>query len=162
MVVAGVTVEYVDPDGRGRGAQVRVLDFDEPDANDWLAVNQFTVVENKHERRPDIVDALACQLRESFAAPALGRGDLDGEALGHRAPPAGRGWSVGVAKSGLPHSGRGHPFGRSPRAQDSTSWWYGSFVGRPQGLDPVPGRRRHLQRQALGSVGHRSAPRSGV
>ena len=55
MVVAGVTVEYIDTDGRVRGAQVRVLDFDEPDTNDWLAVNQFTVVENRHERRPDIV-----------------------------------------------------------------------------------------------------------
>ena len=55
MVVAGVTVEYVDTDGRVRGDQVRVLDFDEPEGNDWLAVNQLTVVENKHERRPDIV-----------------------------------------------------------------------------------------------------------
>ena len=55
MVVDGVTVEYVDMNGRVRGAQVRVLDFDEPDGNDWLAVNQFTVVESKHERRPDIV-----------------------------------------------------------------------------------------------------------
>ena len=55
MVVAGVTVEYVDTDGRVRGAQVRVLDFDEPNANDWFAVNQFTVVENRHNRRPDIV-----------------------------------------------------------------------------------------------------------
>ena len=55
MVVAGVTVEYADTDGRVRGAQVRVLDFDEPDANDWFAVNQFTVVENRHNRRPDIV-----------------------------------------------------------------------------------------------------------
>ena len=32
-----------------------MLDFDDPANNDWLAVNQFTVVENKHERRPDIV-----------------------------------------------------------------------------------------------------------
>ena len=55
MLVGGVTVEYADQDGRVRGAQVRVLDFDEPDGNDWLAVNQFTVVENRHERRPDIV-----------------------------------------------------------------------------------------------------------
>ena len=55
MVVDGVTVEYVGADGAVRGAQVRVIDFDTPDANDWLAVNQFTVVENKHERRPDIV-----------------------------------------------------------------------------------------------------------
>ncbi len=55
MVVAGLTVEHPDPDGRIRGAQVRVLDFDEPQGNDWLAVNQFTVVENRHERRPDIL-----------------------------------------------------------------------------------------------------------
>ncbi len=55
MLVAGVTVEYADADGRVRGGQVRVLDFDDPERNDWLAVNQFTVVENRHERRPDIV-----------------------------------------------------------------------------------------------------------
>jgi len=55
MLVAGVTVEYSDGDGRVRGGQVRVLDFDEPKGNAWLAVNQFTVVENRHERRPDIV-----------------------------------------------------------------------------------------------------------
>ena len=55
MVVASVTVEYVDTGGGVRGAQVRVLDFDEPDANDWLAVNQFTVVESRRERRPDVV-----------------------------------------------------------------------------------------------------------
>ena len=55
MLVAGITVEYVDADGRVRGDQVRVLDFDDPGGNDWLAVNQFTVVENRHERRPDIV-----------------------------------------------------------------------------------------------------------
>ena len=54
-LVAGVTVEYVDADGRVRGGQVSVFDFEDPEANDWLAVNQFTVVENKSERRPDIV-----------------------------------------------------------------------------------------------------------
>ena len=32
-----------------------MIDFDVPANNDWLAVNQFTVVENNHERRPDIV-----------------------------------------------------------------------------------------------------------
>ena len=55
MLVDGVTVEYREPDGAIRGAQARVVDFDDPASNDWLAVNQFTVVENKHERRPDIV-----------------------------------------------------------------------------------------------------------
>ncbi|MDE0623131.1 MAG: type I restriction endonuclease subunit R [Bryobacterales bacterium] len=54
-LVAGVTVEYVDSGGRVRGGQVKVFDFDKPEANDWLAVNQFTVVESKRERRPDIV-----------------------------------------------------------------------------------------------------------
>ena len=55
LLVDGVTVEYRTPDGEIRGAQARVLDFDNTDANDWLAVNQFTVAENKHSRRPDIV-----------------------------------------------------------------------------------------------------------
>jgi type I restriction enzyme R subunit len=55
LLVDGVTVEYRTPDGEIRGAQVRVVDFDNVDANDWLAVNQFTVAENKHSRRPDVV-----------------------------------------------------------------------------------------------------------
>ncbi len=55
MLVDGVTVEYRTSDGAVRGEQAHVIDFDDPANNDWLAVNQFTVVENKHERRPDIV-----------------------------------------------------------------------------------------------------------
>ena len=54
-LVEGVTVEYRRADGSIAGAQARVLDFDDPDNNDWLAVNQLTVAENKHNRRPDIV-----------------------------------------------------------------------------------------------------------
>ena len=54
--VDGVTVEYRDADdGAIRGAQARVIDFDDPADNNWLAANQFTVVENRHERRPDVV-----------------------------------------------------------------------------------------------------------
>ena len=55
MLVDGVTVEYRTADGDIRGAQARVVDFDNPSNNDWLAVNQFTVTENKYNRRPDIV-----------------------------------------------------------------------------------------------------------
>ena len=55
VLVDGVTVEYGTRDGPIRGAQARVIDFDDPDNNDWLAVNQFTVSENKHTRRPDVV-----------------------------------------------------------------------------------------------------------
>ncbi len=55
MLVDGVTVESRRPDGTIGGAQARVIDFDEPTNNDWLTVNQFTVVENKHNRRADVV-----------------------------------------------------------------------------------------------------------
>ena len=55
MLVEGVTVEYRANAGAIRGAQVQVIDFDEPANNDWLAVNQFTVTENQHTRRPDVV-----------------------------------------------------------------------------------------------------------
>ena len=66
MLVDGVTVEYRADNGAIRGAQARVIDFDDPVENDWLAVNQFTVVENlpaatdaaqagRNTRRPDVV-----------------------------------------------------------------------------------------------------------
>ena len=55
MLVDGVPVEYRHDGGTVRGDVARVLDFDDPANNDWLAVNQFTVVENRNERRPDIV-----------------------------------------------------------------------------------------------------------
>ena len=55
LLVDGVPVEYRDAEGAIRGAQARVIDFDDVQGNDWLAVNQFTVAENKHTRRPDIV-----------------------------------------------------------------------------------------------------------
>jgi type I restriction enzyme R subunit len=55
MLVDGVTVEHRRADGSIAGAQARVLDFTTPDNNDWLAVNQFTVGEGQHTRRPDIV-----------------------------------------------------------------------------------------------------------
>ena len=32
-----------------------MIDFDDPDNNDWLAVNQYSVTENKHNRRFDVV-----------------------------------------------------------------------------------------------------------
>jgi len=55
MLRDGVPVEYPRPDGSIAGDHVRLVDFANVVANDWLAVNQFTVVENQHNRRPDIV-----------------------------------------------------------------------------------------------------------
>ena len=54
-LVEGVPVEVRRPDGTISGDQVRLIDLDDPDANDWLAVNQFTVIESKANRRPDVV-----------------------------------------------------------------------------------------------------------
>jgi len=55
MLVDGVTVEYRRKDGSIAGAQARVLNFAAQDDNDWLAVNQFTVADGQHTRRPDVV-----------------------------------------------------------------------------------------------------------
>ena len=55
MLVNGVELEYREAGGAVRGDLVRVIDFDEPAGNDWLAVNQVTVTENKNTRRPDVV-----------------------------------------------------------------------------------------------------------
>ena len=55
MLRDGVPVEYRREDGSIAGDHVRLINFDSPDANDWLAVNQFTVIESQNNRRPDIV-----------------------------------------------------------------------------------------------------------
>ncbi|MEI6493696.1 MAG: type I restriction endonuclease subunit R [Verrucomicrobiota bacterium] len=55
MLRDGVPVEYPRPDGSIAGDHVRLVDFDDARANDWLAVNQFTVIEGQNNRRPDIV-----------------------------------------------------------------------------------------------------------
>jgi len=78
MLTDGIPVEYrrqpsprPSPNGRGRSEAegegvvgdaggivhdlVKLIDFKHPEANDWLVVNQFTVVEGQHNRRPDIV-----------------------------------------------------------------------------------------------------------
>jgi type I restriction enzyme R subunit len=55
LLADGVTVEYRDAEGSIRGAQARVIGFDDPVGNDWLAVNQFSVVEHKHSRLPDVM-----------------------------------------------------------------------------------------------------------
>ena len=55
MLADGVAVEITRPDGSLGGFPVAVVDFDNPDNNDWAAVNQFTVREGQHVRRPDIL-----------------------------------------------------------------------------------------------------------
>ena len=55
LMVEGVDVEFYGEDGTIRGDKVRLIDFDDVAANDWLATGQFTVIEGGVNRRPDVV-----------------------------------------------------------------------------------------------------------
>ena len=51
----GVEVEYPRPDDTVAGDHVLLVDFQSVAANDWLVVNQYTVIEGQNNRRPDMV-----------------------------------------------------------------------------------------------------------
>ena len=50
----GVTVKYVQG-GEERSGIVRLVDYDRPENNEFLVVNQYTFVENGNTRRPDVI-----------------------------------------------------------------------------------------------------------
>lgn len=54
LLVGGVPVEY-QKDGETRGDFVNLVDWGNPTANEWLAVNQYSLKGPHHTRRPDIV-----------------------------------------------------------------------------------------------------------
>ncbi|MGR3911344.1 type I restriction endonuclease subunit R [Burkholderia sp. SR8] len=54
LLVNGVPVEY-QKDGETRGDFVRLIDFADATANEWLAINQFSIKGPKYARRPDII-----------------------------------------------------------------------------------------------------------
>lgn len=54
MLTDGVDVSYMQ-DGIEVHDKVWLLDLEDLENNDWLAVNQFTVVEDRRNRRPDMV-----------------------------------------------------------------------------------------------------------
>ena len=55
MITEGVAVEQRTDDGSIRHTLAWLIDFGDPSNNDWLAVNQFTVIEHSKNRRPDVV-----------------------------------------------------------------------------------------------------------
>jgi len=55
LLTEGVDVEYYGEDGVLTAGKVRLINFDEPANNDWLAVNQFVVIKGQYQRRPDVV-----------------------------------------------------------------------------------------------------------
>lgn len=54
LLVNGVQVEY-QKDGETRGDFVRLIDFVDVAANEWLAINQYSIKGPKYTRRPDII-----------------------------------------------------------------------------------------------------------
>jgi type I restriction enzyme R subunit len=50
----GIKVTYLQGD-QEVGRQLKVVDFDNPDNNEWLVVNQFTIHGQKRDRRPDVL-----------------------------------------------------------------------------------------------------------
>jgi type I restriction enzyme, R subunit len=54
LLVMGVPVQY-QRDGETRGDFVKLVDWNDPSRNEWLAVNQFSIKGPRHTRRPDIV-----------------------------------------------------------------------------------------------------------
>ncbi len=50
----GITIEY-QKDGETRGEPLQLIDWKNPENNEFLAVNQYTIIEENHNRRPDII-----------------------------------------------------------------------------------------------------------
>ncbi|MCF6147964.1 MAG: type I restriction endonuclease subunit R [Candidatus Kuenenia sp.] len=55
MLAEGIDVKFSVGEGKARTEKVWLIDFTNPDNNEFLAVNQFTVLENHNNKRPDIV-----------------------------------------------------------------------------------------------------------
>jgi len=54
MLTEGISVNY-QKDGQMRGGLVWLVDFQNPSNNEYVTVHQFTVIENHHQKRPDVV-----------------------------------------------------------------------------------------------------------
>lgn len=55
LLTEGVNIEYRHSDGSIRTTQARLFDFKDPENNDFVAINQLTVIQNDINRRPDVV-----------------------------------------------------------------------------------------------------------
>ena len=55
LLLSGVPISYVDDDDIEQHAHAWLVDFDDPTNNEFLAVNQFTVIVGEKNRRPDIL-----------------------------------------------------------------------------------------------------------
>ena len=54
MLTEGINVTY-QKDGNSRGDLVWLIDFNNPENNDFVVLNQYTIIENHVNKRPDII-----------------------------------------------------------------------------------------------------------
>lgn len=54
MLTEGIKVTY-QKDGNSRGDLVWLIDFNDPENNDFIVLNQYTVIENHVNKRPDVI-----------------------------------------------------------------------------------------------------------
>ena len=55
LIRVGARIETTDSDGERRTVIVRFVDWNQADANDWLAVSQFWIAGDMYKRRADVV-----------------------------------------------------------------------------------------------------------
>ena len=55
LLAEGIDVEFEGDDGSVTAARVNLIDYENPANNDWLVINQFTVIAGQYTRRPDVV-----------------------------------------------------------------------------------------------------------
>jgi type I restriction enzyme R subunit len=55
LITEGVDVEYHADDGTLTAGKASLINFEQPEQNDWLAVSQFVVIAGQYNRRPDVV-----------------------------------------------------------------------------------------------------------
>ena len=55
MLTDGIDVKFSVGEGKARSDKVWLIDFETPENNAFLGVNQFTIIENHINKRPDII-----------------------------------------------------------------------------------------------------------
>jgi len=55
LLLAGVPVTWIDPELGERSTRARLIDWEDSANNEFLAVNQLTIVQGGHNRRPDVL-----------------------------------------------------------------------------------------------------------
>lgn len=55
LLTEGVPVETRGSDGKLHTVRIWLVDFEHPQNDDWAVINQFTIIDNGHNRRPDLL-----------------------------------------------------------------------------------------------------------